>query len=125
MIDAVTTAIDGDRKRRETESAAREVCKRYACLSRREQQVMNLISIGKMNKQVAFQLGLSIVTVKVYRGAVMHKMAAQTFADLVRMADIVNNRDPASVSPALQEQISGKQPNRSRLILLHLPKSDR
>ena len=87
MIDAVTAAIERDRERREAESAAADIRERYAALSPREQQVMALVTAGKMNKQVAFELGLSEITVKTYRGAVMHKMAARTFADLVRMAD--------------------------------------
>jgi FixJ family two-component response regulator len=87
MIDAVTAAIERDRERRAAESAAADIRDRYAGLSPREQQVMALVTAGKMNKQVAFDLGLSEITVKTYRGAVMQKMAARTFADLVRMAD--------------------------------------
>src|SRR5215831_7989475 len=87
MIDAVTAAIERDRERRAIESAAADVRERYANLSPREQQVMTLVTAGKMNKQVAFDLGLSEITVKSYRGAVMQKMHARTFADLVRMAD--------------------------------------
>jgi FixJ family two-component response regulator len=87
MIDAVTAAIERDRERRAAEGAAADIRDRYAGLSPREQQVMALVTAGKMNKQVAFDLGLSEITVKTYRGAVMQKMAARTFADLVRMAD--------------------------------------
>ena len=87
MIDAVTAAIERDRARRTTDGAAVELRKRFATLSPREQQVMTMVTAGKMNKQVAFDLGLSEITVKTYRGAVMQKMAARTFADLVRMAD--------------------------------------
>lgn len=87
MIDAVTAAIERDRERRATEQAAADIRDRYASLSPREQQVMTMVTAGKMNKQVAFELGLSEITVKTYRGAVMQKMAARTFADLVRMAD--------------------------------------
>jgi FixJ family two-component response regulator len=94
MIDAVTMAIERDRQRRAAESVAANVRARYSKLSRREQQVMNLVSAGMMNKQVAFELGLSEITVKVYRGAVMQKMAARTFADLVRMADLLNSHQP-------------------------------
>jgi len=93
MIDAVTTAIERDRERRTTEGATTEMRKRYASLSPREQQVMKLVTAGKMNKQVAFELGLSEITVKAYRGGVMQKMAARTFADLVRMADALGLRD--------------------------------
>ncbi|MEN3384822.1 MAG: hypothetical protein V7608_4866 [Hyphomicrobiales bacterium] len=92
MIDAVTTAIERDRERRATDSAAADVRVRYAGLSPREQQVMIMVTAGKMNKQVAFELGLSEITVKTYRGAVMQKMAARTFADLVRMADALAPR---------------------------------
>jgi len=87
MIDAVTAAIDRDRERRAAESAAADLRERYARLSPREQQVMALVTAGKMNKQVAFDLDLSEITVKTYRGAVMEKMAARTFAELVRIAD--------------------------------------
>ena len=87
MIDAVTAAIERDHERRAAEGAAADIRDRYASLSPREQQVMTLVTAGKMNKQVAFDLGLSEITVKTYRGAVMQKMAARTFADLVRMAD--------------------------------------
>jgi FixJ family two-component response regulator len=87
MIDAITAAIERDRERRAADSAAADIRDRYATLSPREQQVMTLVTAGKMNKQVAFDLGLSEITVKTYRGAVMQKMAARTFADLVRMAD--------------------------------------
>jgi FixJ family two-component response regulator len=87
MIDAVTAAIERDRERRAAGSANADIRDRHASLSPREKQVMALVTTGKMNKQVAFDLGLSEITVKTYRGAVMQKMAAGTFADLVRMAD--------------------------------------
>ena len=92
MIDAITTAIERDRERRAADSAWGEIRDRYAGLSPREQQVMALVTAGKMNKQVAFDLGLSEITVKTYRGAVMQKMAARSFADLVRMADALGVR---------------------------------
>jgi len=77
MIDAVTAAIERDRERRAGETAAAEIRVRYGSLSPREQQVMSLVTAGKMNKLVAFELGLSEITVKTYRGAVMQKMAAR------------------------------------------------
>jgi FixJ family two-component response regulator len=89
MLDAVTAAIDRDRKRRATEDDVAEIKARFATLSPREQQVMMLVTAGKMNKQVAGDLGLSEVTVKIHRGAAMRKMSARTLADLVRMADAV------------------------------------
>jgi FixJ family two-component response regulator len=87
MIDAVTAAIERDRRRRAADDAIADIRDRHARLSQREKQVMALVTTGKMNKQIAFDLGLSEITVKTYRGAVMQKMAARTFADLVRMAD--------------------------------------
>jgi len=87
MIDAVTAAVERDRQRRAQDGVTANVRNRFASLSPREQQVMTLVTAGKMNKQVAFDLGLSEITVKTYRGAVMEKMAARSFADLVRMAD--------------------------------------
>jgi FixJ family two-component response regulator len=87
MIDAVTAAIERDRKRRAADNATVDIRDRHARLSLREKQVMALVTTGKMNKEVAFELGLSEITVKTYRGAVMQKMGARTFADLVRMAD--------------------------------------
>ena len=92
MIDAITAAIERDRERRANESASAGIRDRFATLSPREQQVMSMVTAGKMNKQVAFDLGLSEITVKTYRGAVMQKMAARTFADLVRMADALGTR---------------------------------
>jgi FixJ family two-component response regulator len=94
MIDAVTAAVERDRQRREQNDATANVRNRFANLSPREQQVMTLVTAGKMNKQVAFDLGLSEITVKTYRGAVMEKMAARSFADLVRMADAL--KQPAA-----------------------------
>jgi FixJ family two-component response regulator len=87
MLDAVVAAIDRDRERRATDGELALIQERFATLSPREQQVMMLVTAGKMNKQVAGDLGLSEVTVKIHRGAAMRKMGARTLADLVRMAD--------------------------------------
>jgi FixJ family two-component response regulator len=92
MLDAVASAIERDHKRRAADgetSAARE---RFATLTLREQQVVMLVTAGKMNKQVACELGLSEITVKIHRGAAMRKMGTRTLADLVRLADIANPR---------------------------------
>jgi FixJ family two-component response regulator len=64
----------------------------YQTLTAREQQVMALVTSGLMNKQVAGEIGVSEVTVKVHRGNVMHKMGAKSLADLVRMADTLGIR---------------------------------
>jgi FixJ family two-component response regulator len=87
MLDAIATAIDRDRLRRAVDKASADLRGKYAALSPRERQVMALVTAGKMNKQVAGDLGLSQVTVKIHRGSVMRKMGARTLADLVRMAE--------------------------------------
>jgi FixJ family two-component response regulator len=87
MLDAVSAAIEMDRRRRETDGAEREVRERYESLSPREREVMALVTRGLMNKQVAGELGLSEITVKLYRGQAMRKMNAAALADLVRMAE--------------------------------------
>jgi len=87
ILDAVAAAIDRDRKRRAADRGAALIRQRFATLSPREKQVMNLVAAGKMNKQVAADLGLSVITVKIHRGAAMRKMGARTLADLIRMSD--------------------------------------
>jgi FixJ family two-component response regulator len=87
MIDAVTVAINRNRMQREKEGQSLAIVDRYATLSPREREVMALVTAGKLNKQVAGELGLSEVTVKIHRGAAMRKMGARSLADLVRMAD--------------------------------------
>jgi FixJ family two-component response regulator len=89
ILDAVTAAIDRDRKRRAADTGASLIRDRFVTLSPREQQVMILVTAGKMNKQVAADLGLSVITVKIHRGAAMRKMGARNLADLVRMADML------------------------------------
>ena len=87
LLDAVTAAIERDRRRRAVDGDANVLRNHFLTLSPREQQVMMLVTSGKMNKQVAGDLGLSEITVKIHRGAAMRKMGARTLADLVRMAD--------------------------------------
>ena len=87
MIDSVTVAINRDRAQREKEDQSMAIVDRYATLSPREREVMAFVTAGRLNKQVAGELGLSEVTVKIHRGAAMRKMEARSLADLVRMAD--------------------------------------
>jgi len=92
LLDAVTAAIKRDRKRRAADGDASLLRDRFLSLSPREQQVMLLVTTGKMNKQVAGDLGLSEITVKIHRAAAMRKMGARTLADLVRMADALQQK---------------------------------
>jgi FixJ family two-component response regulator len=89
MLDAIMAAVERDRHRRAVELDVSPIVQRFQTLSPREQQVMLLVTAGKMNKQVAGDLGISEITAKIHRGAAMRKMGARTLADLVRMADVV------------------------------------
>ena len=94
LLDAVQVGLDRDRARRQNDKAAAGLTSAYQTLTAREQQVMALVTSGLMNKQVAAEIGVSEVTVKVHRGNVMHKMGAKSLADLVRMADTLGIRQP-------------------------------
>lgn len=87
ILDSVAVAIERDREGRKARESRAALRSQYASLSPREQQVMRLVSTGLMNKQVAFELGLSEITVKIHRGAAMRKMGAKSLADLVKMAE--------------------------------------
>ena len=94
MLDAVMAAIERNRQRRSADEGASQMRQRFETLTPREQQVMMLVTTGKMNKQVAGDLGVSEITVKIHRGAAMRKMGARTLADLVRMAEVVRPKAP-------------------------------
>ena len=94
MLDAVTTAIERDRRGRAASAQQEGLRTRYATLSPREQQVMALVTAGRLNKQVAGDLELSEITVKIHRGSAMRKMGARTLPDLVRMAEALEIKPP-------------------------------
>lgn len=92
LLDAVGIAIDRDIQRRSADDQLGQVKALYETLSTRERQVMALVTAGKLNKQAAHDLGLSEITVKLYRASAMKKMGARSLADFVRMAERLNIR---------------------------------
>lgn len=89
LLDSVQIALERDRTRRAQDKAVHEVRAHFDALTPREQEVITFVTAGLMNKQIAAELGVSEITVKVHRGSVMRKMGARSLADLVRMADIL------------------------------------
>jgi FixJ family two-component response regulator len=87
MLDAVTRALDLDRKRRDEDKNMSQLRRLFETLTRREREVLPLVISGLMNKQMAYRLDISEITVKIHRGQVMKKMEARSLADLVRMAE--------------------------------------
>jgi FixJ family two-component response regulator len=87
MLDAVLAAIERDRKRREANKILADLQTRFEALSSREREILAGVSSGLMNKQIAAQLGLAEITVKIHRGHIMKKMGAKSLAELVKKAE--------------------------------------
>ena len=92
LLDAIEIALNLDRTRRENAKAVSNLRALFESLTPREREVMALVTAGLMNKQIAAQLNVSEVTVKVHRGNAMGKMRARSLAELVRMADVLGIR---------------------------------
>jgi FixJ family two-component response regulator len=89
LLDAIQHAIKRDRAARRQHARMRELHNRYQSLTPREREVMERVVSGLLNKQIAAELGKSVMTVKAHRGQVMHKMRADSLADLVRMSEML------------------------------------
>ncbi|WP_434705989.1 response regulator transcription factor [Pseudomonas sp. Z1-12] len=87
LLDAVSAALQADVRRRQVEQQFSDLHARYQTLTVREKEVMGFAVTGLMNKQIAGQMNLSEITVKIHRAHAMKKMCAKSFADLVRMAE--------------------------------------
>jgi FixJ family two-component response regulator len=87
MLDAVVTAVERDRQRRESDRVLANLQALLETLTSRERQILALVSSGLMNKQIAAELGLAEITVKIHRGHIMKKMGAKTLVDLVKKAE--------------------------------------
>ena len=96
LLDAVVSAIDKDRKRREADKTVASLQALYETLSSREREVLAFVASGLMNKQIAAELSLAEITVKIYRGHIMKKMRAKSLADLIRMTEALGIRPTKS-----------------------------
>lgn len=98
LLDAVNAGIERSRAQRRDATVMVDLSERFATLTPREREIMALVILGRMNKQIAGELGISEVTVKVHRGQIMRKMQAKSLPELVRMGDVL--RLAASAPPA-------------------------
>jgi FixJ family two-component response regulator len=103
LLDAIQLGLARDRAWLENEKATAALRARFETLTSREREIMAFVVAGRLNKQIAYEIGISEITVKVHRGQVMRKMQAASLPDLARMADRLNttldNADPTGRSP--------------------------
>lgn len=100
LVDTVVSALAYDEVRREFDCFQRELSERYASLTAREKDILRLIARGWLNKQIAWELGVSEITVKVNRAQLMRKMQAKSVAELIKMEDRLGVHDSLSLYPA-------------------------
>jgi FixJ family two-component response regulator len=96
LLDAIDSAIERHRGQRGERAVVAQLRQRFATLTQREREVMALVSAGRVNKQIAADLGISEATVKVHRGQIMRKMQTRSLAQLVRIADMLGLADPGA-----------------------------
>jgi FixJ family two-component response regulator len=89
LLDAIHAAIERNRAQRREAAALEDLRGRFTALTPREREIMALVILGRLNKQIAAELGVSEVTVKVHRGQIMRKMRAKSLPELVRMGDLL------------------------------------
>jgi FixJ family two-component response regulator len=89
LLDAINAGIERNRAQRREAAVMDDLRQRFAALTPREREIMALVILGRMNKQIAGELGVSEVTVKVHRGQIMRKMRAKSLPELVRMGDVL------------------------------------
>jgi FixJ family two-component response regulator len=89
MLDAVTVAIERDRKRRKDEKIVSNAQALFETLTPREREVLSLVAAGLMNKQIAAEIGIAEITVKIHRGHIMRKMGTRSLADLVKITEML------------------------------------
>lgn len=95
LLGAISEAVEADRRAKQDREQQRDLLERSATLTPREREVFQLVAVGMLNKQIAYQLGTVEKTVKVHRARVMAKMGAQSVADLVRLADRLGIDSPS------------------------------
>jgi len=102
LLDAVRVALQRDRIQKEADRKAREITARFESLSERERKVMSLVTTGLLNKQIAGQMNLSEVTVKVHRHKLMKKLGARSVAELVKMSEALRAHNVSGGAPLYQ-----------------------
>jgi FixJ family two-component response regulator len=104
MLDAVATALGKDEERREADRSVADLRRRYASLTPREREVMAFVASGLMNKQIAAEMKLSEITVKIHRGQAMKKMESRSLADFVLKAEALGVKSPqgSATPPRIQ-----------------------
>jgi FixJ family two-component response regulator len=95
LLDAVNAGIERDRAQRREAARVAELRQRFDALTQREREIMPLVILGRMNKQIGAELGVSEATVKVHRGQIMRKMRASSLPELLRMGDVLGLSAPA------------------------------